>query len=37
MGLLTPDPGLLFWMIIVFGVVFFHLGKIWLPGNSSGW
>ena len=27
MGLLTPDPGLLFWMIIVFGVVFFILAK----------
>ena len=31
MGLLTPDPGLLFWMIIVFGVVF----KVRLPGNHQ--
>ena len=31
MGLLTPDPGLLFWMIIVFGVVFFILAKYGLP------
>ena len=32
MGLLTPDPGLLFWMIIVFGVVFFIIAKKGLPG-----
>ena len=31
MGLLTPDPGLLFWMIIVFGVVFFILDKYGFP------
>ena len=31
MGLLTPDPGLLFWMIIVFGVVFFVLAKYSFP------
>ena len=31
MGLLTPDPGLLFWMIIVFGVVFFSLAKYGFP------
>lgn len=31
MGLLTPDPGLLFWMIIVFGVVFFVLAKYGFP------
>ena len=31
MGLLTPDPGLLFWMIIVFGVVFFILAKYAFP------
>ena len=29
MGLLTPDPGLVFWMIIIFGVVFFLLAKRW--------
>ena len=27
MGLLTPDPGLLFWMVVVFGIVFFLLAK----------
>ena len=31
MGLLTPDPGLLFWMIIVFGIVFFLLAKFGFP------
>ena len=31
MGLLTPDPGLLFWMIIVFVVVFFVLAKYGFP------
>ena len=31
MGLLTPDPGLLSWMIIVFGVVFFILAKYGFP------
>lgn len=31
MGLLTPDPGLLFWMIVVFAVVFFVLAKYGFP------
>lgn len=31
MGLLTPDPGLVFWMVIVFGVVFFVLAKYGFP------
>ena len=31
MGLLTPDPGLLFWMVITFGVVFFVLAKYGFP------
>ncbi|WP_300725403.1 F0F1 ATP synthase subunit B [uncultured Bacteroides sp.] len=31
MGLLTPDPGLLFWMVIVFAVVFFVLAKYGFP------
>lgn len=31
MGLLTPDPGLLFWMILSFGVVFFLLTKFGFP------
>ena len=34
MGLLTPDPGLLFWMIIVFGVVFFILAKYHPDGRG---
>ena len=28
MSLLTPDSGLLFWMVIVFGIDFCHSGKI---------
>jgi F-type H+-transporting ATPase subunit b len=31
MGLLTPDPGTVFWMIIIFGVVFFILAKYVFP------
>lgn len=31
MNLLTPDPGLLFWMLISFCVVFFVLSKMGLP------
>lgn len=31
MGLLTPDPGLLFWMILSFGIVFFLLAKFGFP------
>ena len=31
MGLLTPDPGLLFWMVVVFGIVFFLLTKFGFP------
>lgn len=31
MGLLTPDPGLVFWMIITFGVVFVLLAKSGFP------
>ena len=31
MGLLTPDPGLVIWMIIIFGVVFFVLAKYGFP------
>ncbi len=31
MGLLTPDPGLLIWMIITFGVVFVLLAKYGFP------
>ena len=31
MNLLTPDPGLLFWMVLSFGVVFFVLVKFAFP------
>ena len=31
MGLLIPDPGLVFWMVVVFGVVFFVLAKFGFP------
>ena len=31
MGLLTPDPGLLFWMVITFGVVLFMFAKYGFP------
>lgn len=31
MNLLQPDPGLLFWMLIAFGVVFFVLAKWGFP------
>ena len=32
MGLITPDIGLLFWMLVTFGVVLFILGKFaWKP------
>ena len=31
MDLLTPDPGLVCWMILIFGVVFFVLAKYGFP------
>ena len=31
MGLLTPSGGLLFWMTLAFGVVFFLLAKFAFP------
>ena len=31
MSLVTPDSGLLFWMVIIFGVVFFILAKFGFP------
>ncbi|MBQ9666990.1 MAG: F0F1 ATP synthase subunit B [Bacteroidaceae bacterium] len=31
MNLLTPEPGLLFWMVLSFGVVFFLLAKFGFP------
>lgn len=31
MGLLTPEPGMLFWMVVIFGAVFFILAKFGFP------
>ena len=31
MNLVTPDTGLLFWMVVIFGVVFFLLAKFGFP------
>lgn len=31
MGLLTPDPGLLIWMVLIFSIVFFILAKFGFP------
>lgn len=31
MQLLTPEPGLLFWMLLCFGIVFFVLAKFGFP------
>ena len=31
MSLLTPDIGLLFWMLVCFGIVFFLLAKLGFP------
>jgi F-type H+-transporting ATPase subunit b len=31
MSLLTPDPGLLFWMLLSFGIVFFVLARYGFP------
>ncbi len=31
MGLLTPDPGAVFWMVIIFGIVFFILARYAFP------
>ena len=38
MGLLTPDPGLLFWMVITFGVVGLMIAKKGISGvmNTLG-
>jgi len=36
MSLVTPDFGLLFWMVIIFGVVFFLLAKYGFPIISKG-
>lgn len=31
MNLITPDTGLLFWMVVIFGIVFFLLAKFGFP------
>ena len=31
MNLVTPDAGLLFWMVVIFGIVFFLLARFGLP------
>ncbi len=31
MNLITPDAGLLFWMVLIFGIVFFLLAKFGFP------
>ena len=35
MSLLTPDSGLLFWMVIVFGIVFVILAKYGFTGDHQ--
>ncbi|MBQ1751443.1 MAG: ATP synthase F0 subunit B, partial [Bacteroidales bacterium] len=35
MSLVTPDSGLLFWMVIIFGLLFFLLAKFGFPIITS--
>ncbi len=35
MSLITPDSGLLFWMVVIFGIVFFILAKFGFPVITS--
>ena len=35
MNLITPDTGLLFWMVVIFGIVFFLLAKFGFPIITS--
>lgn len=35
MNLVTPDFGLLFWMVVIFGIVFFLLAKFGFPVITS--
>lgn len=35
MSLITPDFGLLFWMVLIFGIVFFVLAKFGFPVITS--
>lgn len=36
MNLVTPDTGLLFWMVVIFGIVFFLLAKFGFPIITDG-
>lgn len=36
MNLVTPDTGLLFWMVVIFGIVFFLLAKFGFPIITEG-
>lgn len=36
MNLVTPDAGLLFWMVVIFGIVFFLLAKFGFPIITDG-
>ena len=33
MNLVTPDAGLLFWMVVIFGLLFFLLWKFGFPSR----
>ncbi len=35
MNLITPDSGLLFWMVVIFGLVFFLLARFGFPVITS--
>ena len=35
MNLVTPDAGLLFWMVVIFGLLFFLLWKFGFPVITS--
>ena len=35
MNLITPDSGLLFWMVLIFGIVFFILAKWGFPAITG--
>ena len=35
MNLITPDTGLLFWMVVIFGIVFFILAKWGFPAITG--
>ena len=37
MSLITPDFGLLFWMTLIFGIVFFILAKLEIEARMASW